>query len=451
MWSRPRRGARRHGRLGGSVQQPGKQPGVFSRFADDGTEARYNETARTLRVPFVRLYCVLFMVVALAYSAVNPAFVSPTENAHLALLLGLTLLGCGCYICVTFWEGYVRHPMIDFAALLLLSLLVGRINFILLDHFGQVGETMNAVGVINQLALTAFAAVTLAGRPQLFLAWLVADTVGWIGIVLPDVSHESFPYAVMSQIGGASIMFAINLAVGRTSRSAFKLADGLDAERRRNEELVHNMLPRAAVDRIRDGRVVADSYGDASVIFIDMVGFSVLTKRISPGHLVELLNTFFNHADRCAQEYGIEKVKTVGDSYLAIAGGNVESTNSADSAIAFARAVASCVRELQRVAGVETIGLRAGIHSGPVVGGVIGATRMAYDYWGDTVNVAARLQGTAPINGIASSESTWLRARDRSAFGPPETMTLKGIGETQVYHATFDPGEVAEVEKAAVA
>src|SRR5690606_7162819 len=152
-----------------------------------------------------------------------------------------------------------------------------------------------------------------------------------------------------------------------------------------------------------------------------------------------LLNTFFNHADRCAAEFGVEKVKTVGDSYLAIAGGNVESGNSADAAIAFARAVVGCVPELRRVAGVDTIGLRVGIHSGPVVGGVIGATRMAYDYWGDTVNVAARLEGTAPVNGIAISESTWLRARDRADFGPPQTEMLKGVGETCVYHAKAAP------------
>jgi class 3 adenylate cyclase len=180
-----------------------------------------------------------------------------------------------------------------------------------------------------------------------------------------------------------------------------------------------------------------------------MVGFSILTKRISPGHLVELLNTFFNHADGCAARHGVEKVKTVGDSYLAIAGGNVESGNSADAAIAFARSVVSCVRELQRVAGVETIGLRVGIHSGPVVGGVIGATRMAYDYWGDTVNVAARLQSAAPINGVAISESTWLRARDHEGFGQPDTMTLKGIGETQVYFADLDPGGEEEEPAAA--
>jgi len=261
--------------------------------------------------------------------------------------------------------------------------------------------------------------------------------LGWLGMVVSDLGHPSVAYAALSYFGGAAIMIAINLAVGRTSRSAFRLAEGFDAERRRNEELVHNMLPVAAVERIRDGRVVADSYSDASVIFIDMVGFSALSKRISPGHLVELLNTFFNHADGCAAMYGVEKVKTVGDSYLAIAGGNVESINSADAALAFARGVMGCVADLQRVAGVEDIGLRVGIHSGPVVGGVIGATRMAYDYWGDTVNVAARLQGTAPINGIAISESTWLRASDRSPFGLPEAMALKGVGEMLVFHAAL--------------
>jgi len=287
--------------------------------------------------------------------------------------------------------------------------------------------------------LTAFAAVTLAGRPWLFIAWLFADMVGWFGNVYMDRQDGALVFAILSYFSGSAIMFAINLAVGRTSRSAFILADGLDAERQRNEELVLNMLPPAAVQRIRDGRVVADSYADASVIFIDMVGFSMLAKRISPGHLVELLNSFFNHADGCTVQCGVEKVKTVGDSYLAIAGGNVESGNSADSAIAFARAVIASVGELREVAGVDAVGLRVGIHSGPVVGGVIGATRMAYDYWGDTVNIAARLQSAAPVNGIAISESTWLRARDRSEFGNPEAMVLKGVGEIMVYQTTIGP------------
>ncbi len=411
------------------------RPGLFSRFADDVTERRYSERARTLRLPFVRLYGVIFMVVALAYSIVNPMFLAPTDNAQLAILLGLALLACGAYIGITFWDGYIQYPLIDFIALLMISLLVGKINVVLFDHLAGLGATLHAVGTVNRLIITAFAAVTLAGRPRMFIAWLVFDALVWFAQISSGQPHLSaVVYAVLSYASGAVVMTAINLAVGRTSRAAFQLADSLDAERARNEELVLNMLPPAAVDRIRSGLLVADSYADASVIFIDMVGFSTLAKRVSPGHLVELLNGFFNHADACAREFGVEKVKTVGDAYLAIAGGNVASGNSADAAIAFARAVIAGVPEMGRSAGVE-VGLRAGIHSGPVVGGVIGETRMAYDYWGDTVNIAARLDGTAPANGIAISEITWLRARDRTGFDTPVKINLKGVGDVDVYIA----------------
>lgn len=421
-------------------QQDILRPGVFSRFGDDATETRYQEKARTLRMPFVRLYGVLFMLVVLGYSIADPLFLPSQESGDLALLLGASLLVGGIYVSLTFWADYASHPMVDFVALLALSLLLGNFDFILAGHLLHFHQPQGVdVGVLDRLVLTAFAAVTLAGRPRLFLAWLGVDFVGWLGIVLAVEAHAAaIVYATLSYLSGAAIMFAINLAVGRTSRAAFALAESLDGERRRNEELVFNMLPRTAVERIRDGRVVADSYADASVVFIDMVGFSTLAKRVSPGHLVELLNAFFNHADRCAAEHGVEKVKTVGDAYLAIAGGNVTSGNSADAAIAFARAVIGGVDELRRASGVEDVALRAGIHSGPVVGGVIGETRMAYDYWGDTVNVAARIEATAPVNGIAVSESTWLRARDREAFGPAETMPLKGVGEMPVYRAIVE-------------
>ena len=405
-------------------------------FADPAVEARFQETARTLRLPFVRIYGVLFMLVALAYSIANPMFVSPEDTAKLAVLFGCMLILAGAYIASTFWPGYISRPGVDFAALLGIVFLLGHINLILFDELISLEEEMHAVGVMNRLAVSAFAAVVLAGRLRMFILWLALDLTVFLSTVLPVQSHGAgLWYALLSYLSGAIIMAAINFAIDRSSRGAFALAEALEAERAKNEALVYNMLPHAAVERIRDGRVVADSYADASVIFIDMVGFTRLAQRVSPGHLVELLNSFFGHADRCAAEHGVEKVKTIGDAYLAIAGGNVASGNSADTAIAFARAVLEGVEELRCVAGTD-VGLRIGIHSGPVVGGVIGATRMAYDYWGETVNMAARLESTAPVNGIAISESTWLRANDRAAFGPPHDEMLKGVGETCVYHAS---------------
>ena len=404
-------------------------------FADPAVEARFQETARTLRLPFVRVYGVLFMLVALAYTVANPLLVNPVDTAKLAVLFGAMIALAGAYIATSFWSGYITRPGIDFAALLGIIFLLGHINLILFDELIDMQEEMHAVGVMNRLAVSAFAAVVLASRPRLFLLWLGLDLFVFLATVLPVQSHGAgMWYALLSYLSGAIIMLAINFAIDRSSRGAFALAEALEAERRKNEDLVYNMLPPAAVERIRDGRMVADAYADASVIFIDMVGFTKLAKRVSPGHLVEVLNAFFNHADRCAAKHGVEKVKTIGDAYLAIVGGNMTSGNSADAAIAFAREVLEGVAELQAVAGTD-VGLRVGIHSGPVVGGVIGATRMAYDYWGETVNMAARLESTAPVNGIAISESTWLRTTDRAAFGPPHDEMLKGVGETCVYHA----------------
>lgn len=408
---------------------------LHGKFADPVVEARYQETCRTLRRPFVRIYGVLFMFVAILYSVINPIFMTPADAAHLAILFACMLLLAGGYVGLTFWPRYSAQPWFDFAALLGLVLLLGQVNLVLFTEFNALNEKMYAVVGMNRLLVSAFAAVILAGRLRMFLIWQCCDLIVFSATALPLHGHAiGLSYALLSYLGGAAVMIVVNATVEQASRGAFALSEALDVERARNEDLVHNMLPPAAVARIRDGRLVADSYADASVIFIDMVGFTQLAKRVSPGHLVELLNVFFNHADRCAAQLGVEKVKTVGDAYLAIAGGNLGATNCADTAIAFARAVLEAVPELQRFAGMD-VGLRVGIHSGPVVGGVIGATRMAYDYWGETVNMAARVEGTAPVNGIAVTESCWLRATDRTDFGPAELEILKGVGETTVHRA----------------
>ena len=255
-------------------------------------------------------------------------------------------------------------------------------------------------------------------------------------------------FALLSYASGAGIAVMINLTVGASSRRGFALSEALDSERARAEAMVHNMLPPSAAQRLRDGQMVADSYGDATVVFIDIVGFSMLAKRVSPGHLVQLLNGFFRLADRCAGETGVEKVKTIGDAYLAVSGGNHSAENSADAAIAFARSVIAGLDGIAAETGID-LQVRIGIHSGPVVGGVIGATRMAYDYWGETMNIAARIEGAAEPNGIVISESCWMRTRMRSHFGAAETLTLKGVGDTTIYRSAERSAGVKDLPRAA--
>ena len=202
----------------------------------------------------------------------------------------------------------------------------------------------------------------------------------------------------------------------------------LEAEKAKTEDLLYNVLPQGIANRLRAGEAVADSFSDLTVIFSDIVGFSTLAKTMSPGHLVRLLNEFFLLADQCAERHGIEKVKTIGDAYLAVSGGTVSSQGGACEAINFARDLVLAMRELAEKSGVN-ITLRVGLHTGPVVGGVVGSARLAYDYWGDTMNIASRIEGAATPGGIALSEATALACGKGYDFSAPEAVTLKGVGE----------------------
>jgi len=227
-----------------------------------------------------------------------------------------------------------------------------------------------------------------------------------------------------------------NWDIERRARKVFAANLALEAERAKTEELLYNVLPQEVAARLRAGEAVADSFSDLTAVFVDLAGFSTLAKRLSPGHLVTLLNTFFSAADRCAETHGLEKVKTIGDAYLAVVGGMASESRDPRAAIHFARDLIAALIEIERESGIA-LKARIGVHTGPAIGGVIGSTRLAYDYWGDTMNVASRLQGVAPLNGVAVSEATYFQVKAIEEF-EEQTVVLKGIGETPAYAARLD-------------
>jgi class 3 adenylate cyclase len=325
----------------------------------------------------------------------------------------------GTYIGLTFWSGYTESPLIDFVCLLALGLLVLGENAVLWHQAETFVGIRHASVAINTSLVTAFAAIMMADRVRWFVLWLVLHAAAFaFFLVVGGASQAEEVFAGLSFLTGAMIALFIAWSLGRAHRTTFEFRLALEAERAKVEELLYNVLPEAAARRLKEGQVVADAYSDASVVFIDVVGFTKLAAKVSPGHLIQVLNAFFNLADRCAAEHGVEKVKTIGDAYLAIAGGNVPTVNSADAAIAFAQSVMAGLEKVREETSLP-IQVRIGIHSGPVVGGVIGATRMAYDYWGETMNMASRIEGQAEPGGVAVSESTFLRTGRKEAFAPP--------------------------------
>ena len=204
----------------------------------------------------------------------------------------------------------------------------------------------------------------------------------------------------------------------------------LDYLFRENQRLLLNVLPASIAEKLKQQKgIIAERFDDVTVLFADIVGFTPLSAKLSPTELVELLNEVFSAFDELAGERGVEKIKTIGDAYMA-AGGLVEANADhlatvADMAIEMHRKV----RQLD-----NGLALRIGIHVGRVVAGVIGIRKFTYDIWGDTVNIASRLESQGATGRIHVSGEVFRRLQDRFAFEPRGTIELKGRGALETYY-----------------
>lgn len=411
---------------------------LLQRFEDPAVERAYVRAERAARGPAIRALIVIAVATLLSYIVLNPMHF-PREGviaytaAAAALIAGLLAL---FFLSKT--DFYLDHRWVDVPLFVALAAAMKGLTLALAAQSAITGFPPQAMALAQMGILMVFASVGFSASVRLFLCWSVAV----LAIFAAWLATSGFsPISQIYTLTNFSTFFVFalyfNWDVDRRARSVFAATRALAAEREKTEELLYNVLPQQVVARLKSGAAVADSFSDLSVVFADLVGFSNLAKRLSPGHLVRLLNRFFSAADACAERHGIEKVKTIGDAYLAVAGGMASAGADSRAALGFARDLVAAMVELSQETGID-LQVRIGIHTGPVVGGVIGSTRMAYDYWGDTMNVASRLQGIAPPNGIAVSEATYFQTRHVLGFEARREV-LKGIGEADIYVARQAP------------
>jgi class 3 adenylate cyclase len=207
----------------------------------------------------------------------------------------------------------------------------------------------------------------------------------------------------------------------------------LQAEQARSERLLLNILPQPIAERLKHShKPIAEHFDDVSVLFADIVDFTKLAARITPTELVGLLNEVFSLFDDLAERYGLEKIKTIGDSYMA-AGGLPKprpqhAAAVADMALAMQRAIARFGARRG-----EAISIRVGISSGPAIAGVIGTKKFIYDLWGDTVNTASRMESHGLPGQIQVCAATYERLRDRYLFEERGEVLVKGKGAMATY------------------
>lgn len=209
--------------------------------------------------------------------------------------------------------------------------------------------------------------------------------------------------------------------------------DMIEQKNRENEQLLLNVLPAPIANRLRGGELsIADGFAEVTVAFADLVGFTALSSEMPPQNVVALLNGLFTRFDVAAQELGIEKIKTVGDAYMAVCGLPQPVENHAERMVRMAIRMVHICREHALEHRVP-IRLRIGINSGPVVAGVIGKSKYIYDLWGDTVNLASRMESAGLPDSIQVTSAVYEQLKDRFAFEPRGTIDIKGKGPIEAW------------------
>ncbi len=253
----------------------------------------------------------------------------------------------------------------------------------------------------------------------------------------PPVIAFSFNLTMVT-LGGMGVLLANQLE--RQERLAFvqrRVIDqqmrAIEAERARSEALLLNVLPRKIADRLlAEPGVIADRFDEATVLFSDIVGFTELSSRLPPDELVRRLDAVFSQWDGLADELGLEKIKTIGDAYMVAGGVPSPRADHATAVLEMALRMKDSLSKLSPELGGE-LRVRIGVHSGALVGGVIGTKKFIYDVWGDTVNVASRMESHGSPGEVQVSEAVYEAAKDAFDFEPRGEITVKGKGAMKTF------------------
>jgi class 3 adenylate cyclase len=272
-----------------------------------------------------------------------------------------------------------------------------------------------------------FTLSALAGI-DMVLAVALGDRLPHLG---PVIAPERLQIIRPILLGG---LFATLAACAHYARRATLIAEAaLDRAHQRSEELLLNILPPSIARRLKlSGGTIADGFAEVTVLFADIVGFTRMSSRLPPERIVAVLNDLFCQFDDLAGRLGLEKIKTIGDCYM-VAGGLPEPRRDHAEAVAeMGLAMLDIVAELAARTG-EGLSVRIGMHSGPVVAGVIGKRKFIYDLWGDTVNIASRMESHGVPGAIQLSEASRQRLAGKYQLRSRGTIDVKGKGEMETW------------------
>jgi adenylate cyclase len=297
----------------------------------------------------------------------------------------------------------------------------------------MVGGLRESSSVILWALLAPLGAVALdrPGRAWPWFAAFVATvllTLGLAEVVRPDAADLPDGFVRTFDVLNIVVVSAVAMLLLVT------FARGRDAAQARVEALLLNVLPAEIAQRLQsDPNSIADHFDDASILFADVVDFTPLAGELDPRDVVGLLDRLFTSFDELVDRYGVEKIKTIGDCYMVAAGVPTQRWDHAQALAELALEMRERVKTCLPDHPYHDLRLRIGISSGPVVAGVIGRRRFLYDLWGDTVNMASRMESHGTPDEIQITRSTWRLLRDDFVTEPIGLVEVKGKGEVETW------------------
>jgi guanylate cyclase len=389
-----------------------------------GADPRDDEELRQ-RKSLLVLIAVLILPVSLVWGSLYLAFGSPVgilPYIYFAVSLGSLVI-----------FARTRNFRFLLVTQLLDILIMTTVGMMLVGGFLPSGG-VGLWGILAPLGALVFLEVRQAVR--WFAAFvLIFLLLGIAGEML--ISDADLPVGFTSTmlalnvIGAASVAFTL-LAVFAQQRNAALTA--LRAEQEKSEALLVNILPGSIAARLKAAsQTIADHFDATSILFADVVDFTPLSQRLSPAEMVGILDRLFSHFDALVERHGLEKIKTVGDCYMAAAGVPDPHRDHARRAALLALDMREAVAT-SAVAGREGLELRIGINSGPVVAGVIGRKRFLYDLWSDAVNTASRMESHGTPGEIQITRETYELLKDEFVCRRRGRIPVKGKGEMETWY-----------------
>ncbi|MGZ8662388.1 MAG: adenylate/guanylate cyclase domain-containing protein [Actinomycetota bacterium] len=402
-------------------------------FRDPELERAFQAAYLRDNLPYIRLAFLLGMVVWATFGLLARFVIVEGYTADLVLRFGVAIPSVAVGLLCTYARWFPRHWRLAMSIILVANATIWSL------HGAVVVDSRPDWGYAGIMVLLAF--IYVLGRLPCVDATIVGAIVivifNVVSIALIHVTGLDILFADWFIVTFAFIGMAAAYGLERFTRLLFLRERDLEREQRRADDLLENMMPHAIVERLKAqggespgaAGFLADGLDDVTVVFAVLVGFTASVSGMDPDGVIVLLNDVFTRLDAIAGSLGVQKIKTVGDAYMAVAGAPTPRADHAEAAAELAIAIVDEVGELMWPDS-RPMQVRVGVATGPAVAGVIGRRTFAYDLWGDTVNLASRLESSGEPDRILVSDRAYDRLREGYSFSDPVVLTLKGKGPT---------------------